>query len=526
MIEGTDASTFDRVLQQSKGSGREFKPASLSAQPLGTISSLDHHWNEARWVRSSLLKKRKEKRSTDRSFSVLSDLVFAYKLVLISEQFASPISGFFAQGRMTNEMVKRSGKTHDYDVIVVGGGSAGVAAAIGAARCGARTALVERYGFLGGAATNAQVLSYCGHYLRGGDSAQLVLGGVANDVLESLGKLGPAITPVRTRTGNWIVLFQPELVKIALDDLAEAAGVDVLMHAMVAGIERNAERLEAVLVADHQGIHQLAADAFVDASGEGDVSAHAGVPMLASAALGSHLQAASFTARIGNIHPAAILDKGALASIVSSIDQPAGGPKLRPDGGFVYDLPGSSERWWMGIDVSTDGVSARDLSRVERQCRRLAWSFVESLRTLPGCERAILISTGPQVGVRESRRPRARYIIKGSQALSGLASATTVARAAWPVEVHTEAGKPTMEPIGGPGWFDVPLEALRAEGVSNLWLAGRLIGADVQANGSVRVMGTAFATGQAAGVAAALSTTHTSQYAAISQALISQGAML
>jgi hypothetical protein len=114
------------------------------------------------------------------------------------------------------------------------------------------------------------------------------------------------------------------------------------------------------------------------------------------------------------------------------------------------------------------------------------------------------VSTGPQLGIRESRRPAARHIISGADARDGRAAPTGIARAAWPIEVHGAPGKPSMIPIGGRGWFDVPLAALNAFGIDNLWLGGRIIGCDAEAHGSVRVMGTAFATGQAAGVAAAL----------------------
>lgn len=125
-------------------------------------------------------------------------------------------------------------------------------------------------------------------------------------------------------------------------------------------------------------------------------------------------------------------------------------------------------------------------------------------RTVPGFEHAWLAQTGPQIGVRETRHPTARYDISHDDVLRGRLREDGVARAAWPVEIHVRAGRPIYETIGGKGYFHVPLDSLHARGLSNLWYAGRVIGSDPRAYGSIRVMGTAFATGEAAGVAAAL----------------------
>src|SRR5215470_13559074 len=115
-----------------------------------------------------------------------------------------------------------------YDVVVVGGG----AAACGAARTGARVLALERYGFLGGAATNASVLTYCGFFVRD-DAATPAVGGVGASVLRRIAALGGDAAPVRSRSGNWIVLFDPEAVKLALDEEIAAVGADLWLHARV-----------------------------------------------------------------------------------------------------------------------------------------------------------------------------------------------------------------------------------------------------------------------------------------------------
>jgi hypothetical protein len=434
-----------------------------------------------------------------------------------------------AETAMTETNHRRSHVVTDtYDVVVIGGGAAGVAAAVGAARAGARTALIERYGFLGGAATNSQVLSFCGFFVRDPDATQAepAVGGVGREVLDRLVRLGTHPQPTKTRLGNWVVFFQPESLKLALDEVLAEAGVTVLLHSLLVGAHRVGNRITSVDIADHDGVHRLEAAAFVDASGEGDLCACAEVPMIGAAALGTSLQAASFPARIGGIEPDVVPDPGRLADLVAALADPASPAVLRPDGGTFYSLPGTHDRWWMGLDAVTDGISAKSLTTAEQACRATAARFVAALRALPGCSGALLVSTGPQLGIRESRRPAARHILGGEEAREGRAVPTGIARAAWPIEVHAAPGRPSMIPIGGPGWFHVPLAALHAFGLDNLWLGGRIIGCDAEAHGSVRVMGTAFATGQAAGVAAAHRAAGAVDVDRVRATLIGQGAIL
>lgn len=416
--------------------------------------------------------------------------------------------------------------TERYDVVVAGGGAAGCAAAVAAARVGARTLLVERYGFLGGAATNAQVLSYCGFFDAAPEPARTI-GGIGRELLDGLEGLGFGVGPVRSKSGNWIVMIDAEAVKLVLDRLVLRAGVHLECHTRLVAAHREAGRLGKVSVADHRGLREVEAAAFVDASGEASLAAYAGVPLSQPGGPDAHLQPASFPLRIGGVAPDAVFDRARLTDLIAEYNRDAEFPIPRRDGGVLMRLPGTDDHWWMVIDLATDGVSGADLARAETLAREQAWRFLGVLRCLPGFESARIAATGPQLGIRETRRPRSRRDLTREDGMAGRRDPTGIARASWPMEVHEAPGRSRFVPIGGAGFFDVPFDSLRAEGLDNLLLAGRVIGADAEAYGSVRVMGTAFATGQAAGVAAATFATRGDCEAdALRAALLGQGALV
>jgi len=409
-----------------------------------------------------------------------------------------------------------------FDIVVIGGGSAGVAAAVAAARLGAKVALVERYGFLGGAATNALIMTYDGFLYRR-EQPEWAVGGIGRELLDRLAKFSSPVEPVLSPNRNWVLPFNTESAKAALDDLVLEAGVAVHLHALLIDVRRRDDRIASVIVADHLGRVEIVADAFIDASGEGDLSALAGVPM---AFAEQPRYAASLCARIAGVSPEVLVDRALLAQIGAAVPENERLATLRADGGFVLRLPENGDLWWMGVDVLTDGLSSGSLGEGEQKCRATAWAFIRQMRRIPGCERATLVATGVQLGVRETRHPLARHMISEAEALAGHRVANPIARAAWQLERHDTPGRPTMAFIGGEGFYDIPAESIRAATIENLWLAGRTVGADRAAFSSLRVMGTGFATGQAAGVAAAMALQGRPDYAALKAALLDQGAIL
>lgn len=419
-----------------------------------------------------------------------------------------------------------TGPQTEFDVVVVGGGAAGCAAAVAAARCGARALLLERYGFLGGAATNAQVLSYCGFY-RFGPDAERSVAGVGDEVLAALRAIGAPTGPTLARSGNWIIQIDPEATKLALDRVVAQSGAQAWLHAYVVGATVEGGRVADVTVASHAGLQRVRARAFVDASGEATLSVLAGVPLSHDSRHDAG-QPASFPVRIGGVARDAVVDRALLTRLIAEHNATAEVPIPRADGGVLVRLPLSGDFWSMAIDLRTNGLDPVDLGAAERLGREQAWRFVALLRRHPGFEHAHLLATGPQVGVRETRRPRSRDDVSAADLRDGRRRDDGIARASWPMEVHLGPGRVSFEPVGGAGHADVPLGALRAQGVDNLLLAGRVAGCDAQAYGSLRVMGTGFATGHAAGVAAALAArgTDAGDARAVRHTLVEQGALV
>lgn len=392
-------------------------------------------------------------------------------------------------------------RVFQYDVAVAGGGTAGVAAAIGAARAGARTLLIERNPYLGGEAAHSGVVVFCGFYSCGRNPVKVVAG-AGELVLEELERLGAVETAV-SPNGNRNLLFHPEYLKCALDNVIQREPVDCLLHARLTGALAEGGRLTGLRCADDEGDFLVEAGAFVDATGDAGLAHLAGAETVWGGADG-RVQAATLPFRLTGVDASCDLSPEVIERAVIQAKE-AGIPHLTRERGFLLRQTGSSLVSVLLPSAMPEGLTAAELTGLEMELRRQVLSYVQAFRRyVPGMERCELAGIGPSVGFRETRRLMGRECLTAEAVLGRVRRPDGVARGGWKPELHRSAGEGAqwME-VPEASWFDIPLGALWSATVENLFGAGRMICADETAFAAARVMGTCFATGHAAGVGAA-----------------------
>ena len=418
--------------------------------------------------------------------------------------------------------------TEKFDVIVAGGGSAGVAAAVASAQTGARTILLERNHCLGGASTMRNVITYCGLYTLE-EQPRLVVGGVASLVIAGLQQKKAITEPLRHR-GVYVV-FDPESVKVVLDAICEAANVTILFGATIIDAERIDGRVTSVTIADHGGIRKISGNAFVDCTGDGDLSHFAG----ADTRYGNDksVNLGTLGTRFGGIPLAVNVTADDVAIAVTHwnatprTELDAAACAISKDRSVVTRLPISGDLVCYLASEDYDPRQAESVTAAEIGGRKQAWNYLEIIKTIPGCEHAYLVSTGPEFGTRESRHIESRKKLTWTDIQDRRNFEDCVALGAWGAEWHQR--KDYSSSFDYPperGAYQIPLSCLSSRNTSNLFAAGRLADGDRLAGASIRVMGTAFATGQAAGIAAALSVNGDVAIAELKQVLCHQGAIL
>jgi hypothetical protein len=400
----------------------------------------------------------------------------------------------------------------EYDVAVLGGGPAGIAAAVAAARAGRRTLLIERYGFLGGMGTAAGVTNFCGLHANAHGEMHRVVQGIASELLTRIDRLDGLNKPHLILGKIFAQAYDTAAYKIAADDLLAAHKVDILFHALGAGVVMHDERsINALMVETKAGRQAVCAGVFIDCSGDGDLAAWAGAPFEVGDDHG-HMLYPSMMFRLNGIDPEKAGEAWRTIPALMEKAEAAGTHKF-PRKAAIVRPQRSQIEWRVNFTqlaredgTAVSGLDPDEMTRGEIEGRRQAVKAFEFLRTVPGFEKSYIVDLPPQLGIRETRRVVGGYMLSGEDVLGCASFEDSIGVNGWPMESHV-AGDVIFKfpPIPeSRGYNELPYRMLVPQGIDNLLMAGRCASMTHDGQSAARVSGACFAMGEAAGAAADL----------------------
>ena len=392
---------------------------------------------------------------------------------------------------------------NDANVIVCGAGPAGVTAAITAARAGAKVHLFELHGSLGGVWTSS-LLGYLLDFNKPGFNQELVRRLRERDAIPPVGQDG--------------LCYHPEEMKVLLEELCAAAGVKVQLHTRVAAAYREGRALTTIITESKSGRQAWRAPVFIDTTGDGDLGALAGCEFEIGEAKACPCQPMSMNVLLTVKDASAlkeVLHEGPAAK--NEADKLALLREIRRTGiepsygkPTMFRVRDNLLLVMMNHEYGINATDAAAVSAATMRARAEIHHIVRGLRQLGGAWAGVqLVATPEQIGIRDGRRIRGRYIVTKDDVVNGARQDDAVVRPTFPVDIHamTAEGNKTS-PYGGRGVkvkpYDIPLRALIAKDVDGLMMAGRCISGDFIAHASYRVTGNAVAMGEAAGATAAV----------------------
>lgn len=401
----------------------------------------------------------------------------------------------------------------EFDIVVLGGGPAGIAAAAAAAAQGRTVLLVERYGFLGGMGTAAGVTNFCGLHANVHGEIKQVVHGVVDDLLARIDRLGGLNAPHTVLGKIWAQAYDTAAYKCAADDFLLSKGVAIAFHALAAGVAMEAEsRIKALLIETKSGRSAVLGRMFIDCSGDGDLAAFAGAAFEKGDADGDLLYP-TMMFRLNGVDAA--LAGEAWRTIPDLMEAAAKRGVSFPRKGAIVRPQKHNSEWRVNVTQvknaqgrAADATDAVQLSAAEIEGRRQALEFFEFLRReAPGFGAAYMVDIPPQLGVRETRRITGRYQLTADDVISCADFADTVGVNGWPIENHVAGDVVWRWPDipGSRGFNHLPYRMLTPPGFNNLLVAGRCASMTHEGQSAARVSGACFVMGQAAGTAAHLS---------------------
>jgi hypothetical protein len=418
----------------------------------------------------------------------------------------------------------------EFDAVVCGGGPAGVAAALAAARAGARTALIEAEGCLGGIWTSGLMPWVIDHRKKGGLTAEIV---------SALRRAEGRDADAASRSA-----FEVEAAKHALERLCLASGVRLRLHTRLCAVSLEGRRIRAAITESPSGREAWVARAFVDATGDGDLAARAGCGFdYGREGTDGEAQPASLSALLTGVDPAAVSDcllgfsSSSRADTKAKLRQAMEAAGVSPSYGLpsLFHVRDDLFLLMANHQYGVRGFDADSLTAATLEARDEIRRLVAALRRSGGpWAGLLLVATGARLGIREGRRVHGLYRVSREDLERGARFEDAICRVTVGVDVHS------TDPKAGKGMapdrvralpYDLPLRALVARDASNLLLAGRCVSGDFFAHASYRVTGNALAMGEAAGVAAALASAgatdaHSLDPRAVRARLLANGAFL
>ena len=388
-----------------------------------------------------------------------------------------------------------------YDLIVIGGGFAGTAAAIAAARNGADVLLIERYNALGGAAVNNLVMPFMPYWTKLPETGERVVlaGGLFSEILREMNELAG---PADDRMG-----FDEEVLKLVLNRMALRAGVRLLFNTTVTDVTVTGRRITQVTALGKSRKLTLTAAQFLDATGDGELSMLAGCGFRLGREADSLCQPMTLCFRMGGV------DKTLFRKHRSEIDplyqehKRQGRIRNPREDVLIFENYNDGVLHFNTTRiVRLDPTDPFDVTRAEVEAREQVFEIHRFLKeNIPGFEKARVLTTALQIGIRESRKIEGEYILTQEDLKSLARFDDAIAAANYDIDIHNPEGTGTSHYYFGPGqWYQIPYRCLLPKAMDNLLVAGRCISSTHEAQASYRIMPFCCELGQAAGTAAAL----------------------
>lgn len=402
------------------------------------------------------------------------------------------------------------------DVVVVGSGPAGVAAAVAAARQGAQVTVVERYGFSGGQTVAGLSGTICGLYATSANANQtpkLIVGGFAREFITRLEELG-GVTDAVQYGKTFTRVHDPLIWRIAADQFLLEARVNIRYHTTVIGVVANDVNLTGIITSDVGGLTLMRAGRFIDATGDASLIALSGmptevvpVPERQNPTMMFRMQGVDVDKLYGELGQDSIMPVEISKLISEARSRGANLPRTKI---FLFPTPRPGQLLVNATRIQgyenepLDVNNSVDMTTAEIQGRRQVLAYFQFLKdTIPGCNDASLLDTGVQVGVRQSRQVVGIKSLTTEDVVSCRKWESAITRSAWPIERHV-GEKPELVWIQD-DYYQVPLESLIPKVGEGVMVAGRCLSADSAAMASSRVTAQCFNYGEAAGLTVARS---------------------